>query len=86
VAGRGGEWVESVPDALAGWAGHNRCDAQAREEDPPGPLSVVRYKRCAGDADIRLIRIDGLGHRWAREEVDATGEMWRFFETHTLQR
>jgi polyhydroxybutyrate depolymerase len=84
--GRGGEWVESVPDALAAWARHNGCGPDVRAEDPPGPLSTMRYDGCANNADVRLIRIDGLGHRWAREDIDATAEMWRFFQRHTLAR
>ena len=85
-AGRGAEWLESVPDALAAWARHNGCDLDVILDDPPGPLSTVRYEGCDNDADVRLIRIDGLGHRWAREHIDATGVMWQFFRSHVLQR
>jgi polyhydroxybutyrate depolymerase len=86
VEGRGGEWVESVPEALAGWANHNGCKAEAAFEDPPGPLSTLRYEGCRDGAEVRLVRIDGLVHRWARDEVDATAEMWRFFSAHALPR
>jgi polyhydroxybutyrate depolymerase len=82
VASRGGEWLESVPDALAGWAEHNGCDGDAVLDDPPGPLSTLSYKGC--DAEVRLVRIDGLVHAWARNEVDATAEMWRFFSSQRL--
>jgi polyhydroxybutyrate depolymerase len=82
VEGRGGEWVESVPEALAGWAKHNGCDGDAVLEDPPGPLSTLSYKGC--NAEVRLVRVDGLVHRWARDEVDATAEMWKFFRAHSL--
>jgi polyhydroxybutyrate depolymerase len=82
VEGRGGEWVESVPEALAGWAKHNGCDGEPRLDDPEGPLSTLRYGGC--DAEVRLVRIDGLVHRWARDEVDATAEMWAFFRRHSL--
>jgi polyhydroxybutyrate depolymerase len=82
VEGRGGEWVESVPEALAGWAGHNRCAGEAKLDDPPGPLSTLSYGGCA--AEVRLVRVDGLEHRWARDEVDATAEMWKFFAAHEL--
>jgi polyhydroxybutyrate depolymerase len=85
VAGRGGEWLESVPDALAAWARHNGCDLDVIVDDPPGPLSTMRYEGCDNDADVRLIRIDGLGHSWAREEIDATGAMWEFFRSHALR-
>jgi polyhydroxybutyrate depolymerase len=84
--GRGAEWLESVPDALAAWARHNRCNAEVVQEDPPGPLSTMRYRGCGDDAEVRLIRIDGLGHTWAREEIDATKEMWQFFRSHPLRR
>jgi polyhydroxybutyrate depolymerase len=82
VAGRGGEWVESVPEALAGWATHNGCDGEPKLDDPAGPLSTLRYEGC--NADTRLVRIDGLQHRWARDEIDATQAMWEFFRTHSL--
>lgn len=82
VASRAGEWDESVPEALAGWAKHNRCKGDAVLDDPPGPLSTLSYKGCA--AEVRLVRIDGLVHTWARNEVDATAEMWRFFSGQRL--
>jgi polyhydroxybutyrate depolymerase len=84
AAGRGAEWLESVPEALAGWADHNGC-AGLDLEDPPGPLSTMRYQRCTDDAEVRLIRIDGLGHRWTHDEVDTTAVMWQFFKSHTLK-
>jgi polyhydroxybutyrate depolymerase len=84
--GRGAEWLESVPDALAAWARHNRCAADVIAEDPPGPLSTMRYERCDAGAEARLIRVDGLGHTWARADVDATAVMWAFFAGHTLGR
>jgi polyhydroxybutyrate depolymerase len=82
VEGRGAEWLESVPEALAGWARHNGCKGEAILDDPPGPLSTLRYAGC--DAEVRLVRVDGLGHVWARNEIDATAAMWEFFRSHTL--
>lgn len=84
--GRGAEWLESVPEALAGWARHNGCRGEAVSDDPPGPLSTVRYEGCTGGAEVRLVRIDGLGHTWTRQEVDTTGEIWQFFRRHRLGR
>jgi polyhydroxybutyrate depolymerase len=78
-------WVESVPDALAGWAAHNKCNPKVVFEDPAGPLSTMRYEGCAAGAEVRLIRIDGLGHRWTHDEVDTTGVMWQFFKAHPLR-
>ena len=84
AAGRGAEWLESVPEALAGWAAHNGCATAAVLEDEPGPLSTLRYEGCDGGAEVRLVRIDGLAHVWARNEIDATAAMWAFFERHAL--
>jgi polyhydroxybutyrate depolymerase len=86
AAGRGAEWLESVPEALAGWARHNSCTGDAVLEDPPGPLSTLRYQRCQDGAEVRMIRIDGLGHTWTKQEVDTTDVMWQFFKTHRLSR
>jgi polyhydroxybutyrate depolymerase len=83
--GRGAEWMESVPDALAGWARHDGCDLKVILEDPPGPLSTMRYEGCSRDAEVRMIRIDGLGHSWTREEVDTTAAIWQFFSKHQLR-
>jgi polyhydroxybutyrate depolymerase len=84
VPGRNGEWVESVPDALAAWARHDGCAPDVLLEDPPGPLSTMRYAGCRGGTEVRMIRIDGLGHSWARTEVDATAAIWQFFSQHAL--
>lgn len=82
---RGAEWVESVPEALAGWASHNRCQPKLVQEDAPGPAHAVRYAGCASGADVRLLRIDGMGHIWPRADIDATDVIWQFFKTHPLQ-
>jgi polyhydroxybutyrate depolymerase len=81
AAGRGAEWLESVPEALAAWARHNGCRGEAILEDPAGPLSTMRYDGC-GDNEVRMIRIDGLGHTWTKTEIDTTGVMWQFFKSH----
>ena len=81
---RGAEWVESVPEALAGWASHNRCQPKLVQEDPPGPAYTVRYAGCDSGAEGRLLRIDGLGHVWPRAEIDATAAIWQFFKAHKL--
>jgi polyhydroxybutyrate depolymerase len=86
AAGRGEEWLESVPDALAGWARHNACKQDLILDDPPGPLSTMRYEGCSNGAEVRMIRIDGLGHTWTKEEVDTTGVMWQFFKSHRQSR
>lgn len=82
---RGPEWVESVPEALAGWASHNRCQPRLVQDKQAGPLQTIRYAGCEGHAEVRLLRVDGLGHIWPRAEVDATDAAWQFFKAHPLQ-
>jgi polyhydroxybutyrate depolymerase len=84
--GRGAEWLESVPDALASWARLDSCKGEAILEDPAGPLSTMRYDGCTNGTEVRMIRIDGLGHRWTRDEVDTTAVMWQFFKNHRLDK
>jgi polyhydroxybutyrate depolymerase len=86
AAGRGAEWLESVPDALAGWARHNGCRPDVISEDPAGPLSTMHYTGCRDGAEVRMIRIDGLGHTWTKQEIDTTAVMWQFFKTHRLRQ
>jgi polyhydroxybutyrate depolymerase len=84
VPGRGAEWLESVPDALAGWARHNSCKGDVVLDDPAGPLSTMRYDGCADGAEVRMIRIDRLGHTWTKNEVDTTAVIWQFFKSRRL--
>jgi polyhydroxybutyrate depolymerase len=86
ASGRGAEWLESVPDALAGWARHDSCKGDVVFDDPAGPLSTMGYDGCGAGTEVRMIRIDGLGHTWTRKEVDTTGVMWQFFKRHRLSR
>jgi polyhydroxybutyrate depolymerase len=86
AAGRGAEWLESVPDALASWARHDSCVGGAVLDDPSGPFSTMRYDGCGDGTEVRMIRIDGLGHTWTKKEVDTTGVMWQFFKSHRPSR
>jgi len=86
AANRGAEWLESVPDALAAWAQHNGCRGDVILDDPSGPLSTMRYAGCREGTEVRMIRIDGLGHTWTKQEIDTTGVMWQFFKSHRLRQ
>jgi polyhydroxybutyrate depolymerase len=82
---RGAEWVESVPEAVTGWATHNRCEPQLQQDPPNGPVRLLRFASCVHGSEVRLLRIDGLGHVWPRQEVDATATIWQFFKGHALR-
>ncbi len=78
------EWVESVEAALQGWAGHNGCAEARTETAEVNRVSVYSYGNCAAGADVALYRIAGLGHTWAKNEIDATREMWTFLKKHAM--
>ncbi|RZL37453.1 MAG: feruloyl esterase [Rubrivivax sp.] len=82
---RGAEWVESVPEALAGWAAHNRCQAKLVQDKPAGPVATLRFAGCTGGSEVTLLRVDGLAHVWPRTELDATATIWQFFKAHPRQ-
>lgn len=82
---RGAEWVESVPEALAGWASHNRCQQKLVQDKQAGPLQTLRYAGCERDAEVKLLRVDGMGHIWPHAELDATAVVWQFFKAHPLR-
>jgi polyhydroxybutyrate depolymerase len=81
---RGAEWVESVPEALAGWAMHNRCQPRLIQDPAAGPVQTLRYAGCERGAEVKLLRIDGMGHVWPRTELDAAQAAWQFFKSHPM--
>jgi polyhydroxybutyrate depolymerase len=105
LGGKGGE-VISVPDAAAFWARHNGCNMQPQQQDLPDtdPRDGTRvrqtlYLDCDGDAEVKLLSIDGGGHTWpgSRErkrirrivgatsyDINASEVIWAFFRDRRL--
>jgi polyhydroxybutyrate depolymerase len=76
------------------WGALNACQGEARGSPAPD-LVELAFRSCAGGAEVRLIRVRGLGHQWPGGEVyvrvisgpgsdalDATEAIWRFFAAH----
>jgi len=83
------EWV-------AIWAENNGCDPTPEVIPPQGDASGVHYPGCDQDAEVILYTIDDGGHTWpggfpipglgkTSTDIDATEEMWEFFQAHRLQ-
>jgi polyhydroxybutyrate depolymerase len=62
-------------------------------------VTRIAYTNCADDAAVVLYRIEGGGHTWpggqplpewfagpTSRSIDASSEMWAFFEAHPLKR
>ncbi|RIK35834.1 MAG: polyhydroxybutyrate depolymerase [Chloroflexi bacterium] len=92
-------WQTGVEDALAGWAAQNGCRVEAQEKPISTRLTEVRYVGCDRGDEVRIYRIDAMGHQWPgspidigkerfgepSDVIDATAAMWDFFRQHRLR-
>jgi polyhydroxybutyrate depolymerase len=90
----------SVPGFMASWSRRNRCGPNPTESAVAGGVTRLDYTNCADNADVMLYTIEGEGHQWPggrrvpaewmlgkySRSIDATGQMWAFFEQHPLAR
>jgi polyhydroxybutyrate depolymerase len=83
-------------DWVAVWADGNGCDLTPEAIAPRGDVSGVRYTDCYEGADVVRYTIADGGHAWpggwpiplvgkTSKDIDATAEMWRFFQEYTLE-
>jgi polyhydroxybutyrate depolymerase len=78
-------WNESVEDAVLGWATKNGCDLTRQVDDPPGVLSIYSYGQCQDDAEVKLIRMDGVAHTYPTETpLNAAKTVWDFVKARHL--
>jgi polyhydroxybutyrate depolymerase len=91
----------SFPDVsewAASWARRNRCGPEPIESAVAADVTRRDYTDCADDAAVVLFTIHGGGHTWPGGEpmlewflgptsrsVDATRQMWAFFQEHRLR-
>ena len=95
-------WDGSFPDVsewAANWARRNQCGPDTVESAVAADVTRRDYTDCADDAAVVLFTIQGGGHTWPGGEplpewfvgptsrsVDATRQMWAFFQEHRLPR
>lgn len=90
--------LPSVTEWTANWARRNRCGEATAEQTVATGVTRREYTGCADDASVVLFTIEGGGHTWpggalipewfagpTSQEVDATAEMWSFFQQHSLR-
>ena len=79
----------------ASWAEGNGCATEAESIPPQGDVRGERYTHCNQGADVILYTIEDGGHTWpggvplpivgkTSDAIDATEEMWRFFQAYKL--
>ncbi len=92
----------SFPDVsewTANWAGRNRCGPDPALSTVAADVTRREYTDCADGAAVVLFTIQGGGHTWPGGEplaewflgrtsrgVDASRQMWAFFQEHGLSR
>ena len=89
----------AVRDWVAAWAQRNRCGPNPVESEVAVDVTRLEYPDCADDAAVKFFTIHGGGHTWPGGEpfpqwfagptsysVDATRQMWAFFQEHWLPR
>jgi polyhydroxybutyrate depolymerase len=84
------QWVATL-------AGLNGCNPTVEALPPQGDVRGSRFTGCDQGADVILYTVEVGGHQWPggttipgagrnTMHVDATEEMWRFFEGYRLER
>jgi len=84
-----------VEDWVAYWAESNGCDLTPRPFREQGDARGIHYSECGANAEVILYTIEDGGHSWpggfpipgvgkTSRDIDATEEMWKFFQMHTL--
>ena len=79
------------------WARRNGCDTTPAVSTVAPDVTRQDYRDCAQGGEVVLFTIHGGGHTWpggkplpewflgpTNQRVDATREMWTFFEAHPL--
>lgn len=84
-----GEWTRA-------WAMLNGCDPLPQPLSPKGDVNGARYVNCRQDAEVWTYVIDRGGHTWpggwpipglgkTSSDIDATKQMWQFFQAYRLE-
>ncbi len=81
----------SILDWATAWAHRDSCNPTPMVATPtvaqPSGIAVTRreWTQCAGNATVILFTINPHGHTWPRgKPIDATLEMWAFFQAHPM--
>lgn len=88
----------SIPAWTKQWAERNRCAPDPVDSVVAPDVGRRTYADCADSADVVLYTIAGGGHTWpgggplpewfagrTSGSIDATSEMWAFFNAHRLR-
>jgi polyhydroxybutyrate depolymerase len=88
----GGAYV-SAEDSVAGWANRNACFGNTLTTYDQGDSSCSSSTNCGQGTTVTLCTVQGGGHTWpggllppdfgyTTQDLDATEQMWLFFQAH----
>ena len=91
----GGLVIGAAPDAMAGWAAHDGCVTEFKEEQVGTDVRKRTWTGCQPGGEVVFYIIDGGGHTWpgsipvdrlgkTTTEIDASAVIWDFFKAHPL--
>ena len=96
AAGPPGMKLPDITTWVSDRAALNGCNPQPTESQAAASVTLRRYTGCRNDAEVAFYAVDGGGHTWPGGEsmpkwltgpttqaVDATRELWRFFQRFT---
>jgi polyhydroxybutyrate depolymerase len=88
-----------IKEWTSNWARRNRCHATPVESVVAADVVRLEYRGCADDAAVILYTLIGGGHTWpgggdmpdwalgrVNRNIDASSEMWEFFQRHPLRK
>ena len=73
---------ESFATTIARFTARNGCTAAPVTTFEDGDATCVTRGGCTNGADVVLCTIDGGGHAWPHDDLDATASIWQFFAAH----
>jgi polyhydroxybutyrate depolymerase len=88
-----GNIFPSIPEWSAAWAKRDLCSATPDVTHPNAEVTRQEWAQCAGGSSVILYAIDHQGHSWpgsklhpaiTSQAIDASAEMWRFFQAHPM--
>ena len=96
----GGGMFPNIPEFFAKWSQRNQCGPNPIASTIAVDVARLQYTGCAKDAGAVLYTIRGEGHQWPggrrvaaewlvgpyNHSIDATRQMWAFFQEHQLTR
>jgi len=93
------EPLQSLQAWLTRWGERNRCSGGAVTTQPAAGVTLRGYDTCADGTAARLYTMQGASHIWPggrklaefgtgpySSAINATDEMWTFFQNHPLNR